>query len=215
MIEYKDNYAIIDGIKFRKDKKSGYYLSNNANGKRYRLHRYIWSKYNGDIPKGYEIHHKDQNKDNNNIENLMLVSSQEHKKIHSKSLTKEQREKMRKNMNEVARPKAIEWHKSKDGFNWHKEQYKISLGKMEKEKMICKYCGKEYYSINHNNNKFCSNNCKSAYRRKLGVDDIERKCEKCGETFKTNKYGKRRYCYNCNTNRIRRNRNSRCLQYGS
>ena len=47
MIEYHDDIAEIDGISFRKDKKSGYYLSSKAiHGKRTRLHIYIWEKYN-------------------------------------------------------------------------------------------------------------------------------------------------------------------------
>ena len=47
MIEYHDDIAEIDGISFRKDKKSGYYLSSKAiQGKRKRLHIYIWEKYN-------------------------------------------------------------------------------------------------------------------------------------------------------------------------
>jgi len=37
---------------------------------------------NGIIPKGYMIHHIDENRKNNNIENLQLVTYKEHKKIH-------------------------------------------------------------------------------------------------------------------------------------
>ena len=70
MIIYENDYAIVDGYKFRKDQKTGYYLSNNINGRRLRLHRYIYEKYNGEIPKGYDIHHKDHNKKNNTLENL-------------------------------------------------------------------------------------------------------------------------------------------------
>ena len=50
------------------------------------LHNYVWSKQNGNIPNGYEIHHIDFNKINNSIENLQLVTPSEHTKIHSKSL---------------------------------------------------------------------------------------------------------------------------------
>ena len=190
MIEYKDGYAIVDGYKFRKDKKTGYYLSNRINGKRYRLHRYIYQKYYGEIPKGYDIHHIDHNKDNNEIENLQLLTSTKHKSIHGKEVTEEQREFYRKNMNEKARPKAIEWHKSPEGREWHKKQYKISLANKERmiKKFICKNCGKEYETINTGSNKFCSNNCKSAYRKKIGIDNKE---------YIVNKYSFRKYCYEC------------------
>ena len=38
-----------------------------VNGKRYLKHRYIWEQYNGKIPDGYEVHHKDLNTHNNEI----------------------------------------------------------------------------------------------------------------------------------------------------
>lgn len=199
MIEYKDGYAIIDGYKFRKDKKTGYYLSNSINGKRYRLHRYIYQKYNGEIPKGYDIHHIDKNKDNNEIENLQLLERNMHKQKHAKDITKEQREFYRKNMNEKARPKAIEWHQSIIGREWHKEQYKKTLAnkKILIKKFICEYCGKEYTAITNGTNRFCSNNCKSAYRRKTGIDNEIRKCIKCNKEFIVNKYSYRKYCEKC------------------
>lgn len=53
----------------------------------YGNHIKTWKKYNGEIPKdsdgrSYEIHHIDGNPENNNIENLMCVSINEHYKIH-------------------------------------------------------------------------------------------------------------------------------------
>lgn len=202
MIEYKDGYAIVDGYKFRKDKKTGYYLSNVINGKRYRLHRYIYQKYYGEIPKGYDIHHIDHNKDNNEIENLQLLERNKHKQRHAKEITEEQREFYRNNINEKARPKAIEWHKSPEGREWHKKQYEVSLGLYKgqhaiKITMKCLYCGKEYETIKTGSNKFCSNNCKSAYRRKLGIDNETRKCNKCNKEYIVNKYSFRKYCYEC------------------
>ena len=53
------------------------------NGKRIREHRYIWVKHNGIIPKGMCIHHKDLDKQNNNINNLQLVTHSEHTTIHN------------------------------------------------------------------------------------------------------------------------------------
>lgn len=205
MIKYENGYAYVDGYKFKKDKRKGYYLSSvNIGKKRKYLHIYIWEKYNGRIPKGYEIHHIDHNKENNEINNLKMLLKSEHRKLHSKELTKEQKEKKIKNFNEKVRPKAIEWHKSDKAKEFHKNQYKNSLGKLKLEKMICLNCNKEYYSINHNNNKFCSNNCKSAYRRKIGVDNVGRKCVRCGKEFKVNKYSSRKQCYNCYPSRNRK-----------
>jgi hypothetical protein len=46
-------------------------------------YRKIWEKSNGkNIPNGYEIHHKDGDKTNNDPSNLICVSIEEHLKIH-------------------------------------------------------------------------------------------------------------------------------------
>lgn len=205
-IIYENDYAIVDSLRFRKDKKTGYYLSTYINGKRYRLHRYLYEKYKGNIPKGYEVHHKDHNKDNNNLNNLVLLSTKEHKLLHGRELTKEQREFYKNNLNEKARPKAIEWHKSEEAKEWHKEQYKKTLGNRKPQKLICEQCGKEYEIITNGTNRFCSNKCKSAWRRESGVDNEERKCVLCEQTFLCNKYSKKTKCDNCTPKRYKKNR---------
>ena len=197
----KTKYAYFNGYKFTKDNNTGYYLSSLINGKRVRLHRYVWEYYNGAIPKGYHIHHKDHNKDNNDIDNLELLTEKEHKQRHMDEMSEELKQKYRDNMNNIVRPKAIEWHKSKQGSEWHKEQYKISLGNLKPTKFICEYCGKEFETMDNGKNRFCSNKCRAAYRRDSGVDDIERICIKCNKVFKTNKYGNTKYCYECRPKR--------------
>jgi hypothetical protein len=57
-------------------------------GKRYRdkyayEHHVVWWAKNGLIPRGHEIHHMNGNHRDNRIENLQLVSSKEHRKIHA------------------------------------------------------------------------------------------------------------------------------------
>lgn len=189
-------FKIFNGYKFVKDKKTGYYLSGNINGKRYRLHRYIWEFYNGTIPKGYDIHHIDHNKDNNNIDNLELLSKEEHIEKH-KILSEEIKQKYRENLILNARPKATEWHKSNDGREWHKKQYKNSLGMLEKKEFICKNCGNHYFKRDNGNNKFCSNKCRAQFRRNSGIDNEIRKCLKCNNEYEVNKYSYRKYCFNC------------------
>jgi len=47
------------------------------------VHRYIWEQANGKIPDRYHIHHKDENKLNNNLDNLELISASEHTRLHN------------------------------------------------------------------------------------------------------------------------------------
>src|SRR5690625_2719938 len=122
-VEYKDGYAYVDGYKFRRDVDSGYYLATrNIGSSRKRLHVYMWEKYNGEIPKGYEIHHKDEDKDNNEIENLMCMTRKEHLRWHAENVPESRLEKWRKNLDKYARPKAAEWHRSEEGRAWHRSQ---------------------------------------------------------------------------------------------
>jgi hypothetical protein len=71
------NYAEFNGIEFVRNR--GYFI-NRTYGK---LHRYIY-EYENDckIPEGYDIHHKDFNKLNNNIDNLEMLTKPEHTKLH-------------------------------------------------------------------------------------------------------------------------------------
>lgn len=54
----------------------------NVSGKRLAVHRLEWEKYNGPIPEGYIIHHKDENRANWSITNLELMSKSYHRSYH-------------------------------------------------------------------------------------------------------------------------------------
>lgn len=194
----KDNkYADFNGKHYVRDDSIGYYLCHDKEGAGSRLHRDVWEYYNCEIPKGYEVHHKDHNKMNNDIGNLQLLPKGEHSKLHGKELSEEEREWRRQNLILNARPAASEWHKSDEGRKWHSELAKEAWEKKEPITYICDNCGNEFESLHiygENQNKFCSNACKSAYRRKIGADNIERVCEYCGKKFISGKYQKRRFC---------------------
>ncbi len=57
---------------------NGKYPCIKINGKRKHLHVYVWEKYNGPLPKGYVIHHKDENHWNYDISNLECLTRREH-----------------------------------------------------------------------------------------------------------------------------------------
>ena len=48
------------------------------------LHVDVWEYHNRKVRKGYDIHHIDQNKDNNQIENLQCLTRAEHRQLHAK-----------------------------------------------------------------------------------------------------------------------------------
>ncbi len=189
--------AEFNGNHYVRDDKTGYYLCHDGYGSGHRLHRDVWEFYNGKIQKGYDIHHKDHNKGNNSIDNLQLIENRKHKKLHGAELTEEERERLRQNVINNAVPAAVEWHKSEEGIKWHKNHGRKQFERRSPVKYNCTYCGKEFETLGlygETENKFCSNACKSAYRRKTKVDDVERICEFCGKPFRTNKYSKGKYC---------------------
>lgn len=87
MINLRTNKKIeLDGFIFTRE--GGYYRRGNTtpdNPERW-LHRYVWHKHKGPIPDGYSVHHRDEDKTNNAIENLELLSFEDHAKHHGKNV---------------------------------------------------------------------------------------------------------------------------------
>ena len=68
--------------------KTGWYLTiilRGKNGKRKtkHIHQLVYEAFVGDVPKGYHIHHKDGNMQNNRVENLVAITEKEHHAIHA------------------------------------------------------------------------------------------------------------------------------------
>lgn len=55
------------------------------NGRKVQLHRVIYEEKYGPIPNGKEVHHTCENKSCINIEHLVALTKDEHRKIHMKS----------------------------------------------------------------------------------------------------------------------------------
>lgn len=129
-----------------------------------RLHRTVWEYHNGKIPEGYHVHHTDEDKTNNSIENLELLAGHDHLSMHMS--TPERKEKSAQSI-EVARAAASKWHGSEEGLVFHSQLGKQNWEKREARKYICSFCGKEFYSKRiypEDSNHFCHQNCKAKYR---------------------------------------------------
>lgn len=77
-------YVVFEGRNYTLQ-DSGYYTHGNYRNKggQRLLHREVWAKANGrPAPDGYDVHHKDHNKDNNDPSNLELLSASEHARHH-------------------------------------------------------------------------------------------------------------------------------------
>lgn len=175
------------------------YLSRGSN----RLHRVVYEHFNGDVPNGFHVHHKDHNTLNNNPENLECIEECEHISMHKKEWHSENPNASRDTINKHQH-KCIEWHRSEEGRSWHKEHYQKTKDSLHKKiSKICEQCGDEFDGLVRVNAVYCSNKCKSAARRASGVDNEERNCVHCGSAYQCNKYTKSKTCSIACSNRNR------------
>jgi HNH endonuclease len=181
-----DGYYRKKGI-FSKDKPSN-------------LHRAVWIDHFGPIPEGYHIHHKDADRRNNRIENLQCLEGGLHL---SRSAKNSSWVGSQDNLDTLAkaREKGKQWHSSKEGIKFHKEQIQRikPWEKIVTFSRKCEQCGKDFRS-RQKKGRFCSPKCKSNFRYHVGVDSENRVCIVCGKYFATNRYGETKTCgHTCKT----------------
>lgn len=150
-------YRVYFGKRFYKQ-KFGYWVLREWDKKNkfycvFLAHRWVWENINGPIPKGMDIHHKDGNKDNNEVENLEMLSRSDHQKIHA------QEPKQKEHLNKV-RP--LEWLKSGEGRKAVSEKGKEIWKNRGYHTIICEQCGekKEFRRWA----RFCSKKCYMKWR---------------------------------------------------
>lgn len=147
--------------------KNRYYRAKktkNKQSKNVSLHRDVWTYHNGTIPPHLMIDHIDRNRDNNQIENLRLVTPKENRA----NIDPETNEKHRQHM--------IRYNSQQTGKWWQSEETKQKRAKALSEswrtrKLIekkCLLCGTKFLA-KHNVAKYCSPACRQENYFRRGV----------------------------------------------
>jgi hypothetical protein len=164
-----------------------------------RLHRVVYEYHKGIIPKGFDIHHK-KDTDHNQIFNLQKLPQSAHRAKHMK--------KRHLIPTKACIDSAKKWHQSEEGVQWHKEHFErtkdIFLDTYNRK---CANCDKKVISRRKKANVFCSNKCKTQFRKKSGIDDVERVCIICSNVFIINKYSSRQTCSSKCSSKLRSQNN--------
>ena len=218
-IEYNENKtrATFNGRLYYLRESQGYYYSPRKDRSGLdMLHRMVFIHYNGEIPKGYCIHHKDGNKGNNDISNLECVRRSEHSHYHGVNAPEELAEFRKRNLEENARPAANIWHGSAEGREWHKQHYEQMKDKLYEEvECVCVVCGKTFTAHQKTGSKCCSKACRAKERRMSGIDNETRICESCGKEFVTSRFSKARFCSKqCSADTRKKTETRICLYCG-
>ena len=182
-----------NGVEYRLMGAGQYYLSQSrTNSGRRRakgLHVAIWEYHNQKpVPRGYMVHHKDENAFNNEINNLECIPVKQHLSEHSKKNWENPnyRERGLKQLL-AAGIKAKEWHKSTEGRKWHSEHAKKVADNRPDIVKNCKWCGKEYIA-KRDFSQFCSDQCGENYRGHNRRIEYSATCLVCGKEFTATKW---------------------------
>ena len=174
------------------------------------MHRFVWAYFNGEIPGGYEIHHRDFNKENNDISNLELLTEAEHRKIHAEH---KKNRAVPQNATFVCAFCGKEFKAVNRGNNTYcsSQCRKKANYAQDKVERICLVCGKVFWSEKHRNARFCSRKCIGKANEKQEI----RICPQCGKEFSTFAASVRKYCsMKCSRKSRKKSEIRECLKCG-
>lgn len=154
-------HIFFNGRKYSKS-SHGYWRSTDREHKP--LHVAVWEASNGKVPKGYDVHHVDGNKDNNAIENLQCLPHAEHLSIHT-TIRRTSGELKPKGLRNIpmtcaqcgkeflATRRDRKFCSNKCCKNWQRAHSNCY------EKRICVVCGKEFETRKDTTVCHCSRKC--------------------------------------------------------
>ena len=178
-----DTHQSFNGVTFSKN-YDGYY------SRRFSLHCAVWFYYNGKMPpQGYQLHHKDFGKENNNIENLLLLTNSEHSLLHNFVENKKPTLKTEKKIF-ICENCGKEYEAFDTGANrFCSRECKVTY---HQEIRKCAFCGKEFSIFDNSLKKYCSLECSKGMRHALHFE--KRVCPVCGKEFEIKKSRKNVCC---------------------
>lgn len=157
-----DKHQCFNGVTYTKN-NHGHFSTPTS------IHRVVWSYYHGKIPQGdYVIHHIDQNKGHNDIDNLQILAKSVHSIIH----------------NAIPRPEKICPVCGKKFIPQNNHQIYCSRSCSAKceasttTEKICPVCGKIFIK-KRNRQIYCSTNCRILRQKNYE----QRTCVICGKGF--------------------------------
>lgn len=197
IIRVSDTKVLYDGRTWNKPtlKRSGgrvpspYYfacIKKNGLERNISLHKYIWEQSHGRIPDGYDIHHVDNNPENNSLENLVMMATNEHRRMH-------QLQKVGLNIEDFKGVCVVCGKPIPDSKPWAiydskacKQRMARRLGRY-KEEATCALCGKPFWRNKYKPTEVCSECTQEKLKQDVenGVYGVEKICPVCGKTFRT------------------------------
>lgn len=161
------------------------------------LHRDLWVAHRGPIPNGYEIDHRDGNPLNNALDNLQLLTADDHRRRHLADHSARTRARLARRPDHLAAmlAGAAAWHGSDAGREWHRGHARRVAAAQPSVALVCEVCKREFRVKRYaaGRTRFCGNNCKATARRRSGADNEQRTCP-CGAMFSCNRYLPTRHC---------------------
>ena len=160
----RNEKIVFNGDNYFEDPRTGYfYRSIPKTTKKLLLHREVWKDKNGEIPKGFVIHHIDHDKRYNALANLACMDRKAHQSYHANDCEYLGSEANIKQL-AAARQKANAWHGSPEGLAWHSENGKKAWDNRVGHTKKCDFCTKEYETPFPERSKFCDTKCKEKAR---------------------------------------------------
>ena len=195
-----ENTVKCSGLKFSRNKTKRFVCTVS-------IYRFIWTYFNGEIPDGYEIHHRDFNHDNNNISNLQLLPKAEHRRLHNPC--KEEND-SKKNSKHYCAVCGKEFGHRRGQYVYCSAKCRRTAEKIRATKTkVCEVCGKEFSTIS--DARFCSQKCIGKFYKRRET----KTCPICGKTFEARLVHNRKYCSReCANESYKRHVTRTCLNCG-